>query len=222
MTSSTGPSSFRVRRSPVHGTGVFAVRPIAKGERISEYYGERISHAEADRRYAHKAEDDNHTFLFTVSSRVVIDGGVGDCPARFINHGCDPNCETLIEKGRVFIEAVRPIKAGEELSYDYMIERDVSDAPNIDVIYACRCGAEKCRGSMLLPKKKPKKKSTKKTGSKAQVKAKAKTKTKAKAKAKAKAKKTAAKTSLNSGANAVTKAATKSTRVQRSKIAKRR
>ena len=158
MTSSTGPSLFRVRRSPVHGTGVFAVRPIAKGKRIAEYYGERISHAEADRRYAHKAEDDNHTFLFTVSSRVVIDGGVGDCPARFINHGCDPNCETLIEKGKVYIEAVRPIKVGEELCYDYMIERDVSDAPNIDVIYACRCGAAKCRGSMLLPKKKPKKK----------------------------------------------------------------
>jgi hypothetical protein len=165
MTSSSGPSLFRVRRSPVHGTGAFAVRPIAKGVRIAEYTGERISHAEADRRYAHKAEDDNHTFLFNVSSRVVIDGGVGNCPARFINHGCDPNCETLIEKGRVYIESVRPIKVGEELSYDYMIERDVSDAANIDEIYACRCGSPKCRGSMLLPPKKPRKRKKKSRGS---------------------------------------------------------
>ncbi len=162
MKSSSGSPLIRVRRSRVHGTGVFAASAIRKGKRIAEYTGDRISHAEADRRYAHKADDDNHTFLFTVSNRTVIDGGVGGSPARFINHACSPNCETLIEDNRVFIEAIRPIAAGEEIGYDYMIDRDPTDPPNIDEIFACRCGAKTCRGSMLLPPKKPRRKLAKK------------------------------------------------------------
>ena len=149
---------WRVRRSKIHGTGVFAAEKIRKGTRVMEYIGERISHAEADRRYENKAADDNHTFLFTVNNRAVIDGGTWGNEARWVNHSCDPNCESLIEDNRVFIEAIRTIQAGEELSYDYMIERDPSDAPDIDTIFACRCGAANCRGTMLLPPKKKKKK----------------------------------------------------------------
>ena len=151
---------FRVRRSKVHGTGVFAVRNIAKGTRVIEYVGERISHAEADRRHGDKELEDNHTFLFTVDSRTVIDAGTGGSAARFINHSCDANCETTVEQKRVFIDAARDIKKGEELGYDYMIERDPSDPPNIDVIFACRCGAKNCRGTMLLPPKKPRRRKT--------------------------------------------------------------
>ena len=148
------PPAYRVRRSPIHGTGVFAKRALRKGERIMEYVGERISHAEADRRYEHKAPDDNHTFLFTVDSRTVIDAGVDGNDARWVNHSCEPNCETVIEDKRVFVETIRAIPAGAELTYDYMIGREAGDPPNIDEIFACRCGSPKCRGTMLLPPKK--------------------------------------------------------------------
>ena len=142
---------IEVRSSDVHGRGVFALRRIPKGMRIIEYTGDRISHAEADRRYEDHEESDNHTFLFSVDRGLVIDAGVGGNDARFINHSCDPNCESVIERRRVFIDAVRDIAAGEELAYDYQIGRERNDPPNVDEIYACRCGAARCRGTMLWP-----------------------------------------------------------------------
>lgn len=150
---SRGLPMYRVRQSRIHGRGVFALRRIRKGTRLIEYTGERVSHAEADRRYEDKAEDDNHTFLFIVDGRIVIDAGVDGNEARYINHSCDPNCETVIEDRRVFIEAVRTIQPGEELSYDYRIEREKDDPDNIDEIFACRCGASGCRGTMLTGRK---------------------------------------------------------------------
>jgi len=157
-----------VRRSKVHGNGCFARRFIPKGTRIIEYLGERMSHKEADRRYENEDVGNNHTFLFIADRRTVIDATRGGNEARWINHSCDGNCESEIEKSRVFIDARRDIQKGEELGYDYQIGRDKSDPPNVDEIYACRCGSPKCRGSMLWPPKR-----------------------KAKAKAKAKAKKRA-------------------------------
>jgi SET domain-containing protein len=142
---------MRVRRSRVHGRGVFAVRRIRKGTRIIEYLGDRVSHRQADLRYEHKDINDNHTFLFIVDRSVVIDGGSNGNDARFINHSCDPNSESLIDDRRVFIEAIRTIRPGEEITYDYQIGRDRSDPPNVDEIFACRCGAQDCRGSMLWP-----------------------------------------------------------------------
>jgi hypothetical protein len=146
---------FRVRRSRVHGRGVFAARRIPKGTRVIEYLGDRISHREANRRYARKRADDNHTFLFVVDRGVVIDAGVGGNEARFINHGCDPNCESMFRNRRVFIRAIRDIRPGEELKYDYGIGRDRDDPPNVDEIWACHCGAASCRGTMLWPARRP-------------------------------------------------------------------
>jgi uncharacterized protein len=151
MSSSSGSPPYRVRRSKIHGAGAFATRRIPKGTRILEYLGERISHAEADRRHAGKPDDDNHTFLFTVDARTVIDAGAGGNAARYINHGCDPNCETVCEQRRIFIEAIIDIEPGEELAYDYRIERESDDPPNIAALFGCRCGANDCRGTMLLP-----------------------------------------------------------------------
>lgn len=142
---------YLVRRSKIHGNGVYAARDIPKGTRIVEYLGERISHAQADARYEEKGQDDGHTFLFVVSSKVVIDAGVDGNDARFINHSCDPNCETVIEGGRVFIEAVRDVRKGEELGYEYGLTWESTDDPDELANYACRCGAAKCRGSMLDP-----------------------------------------------------------------------
>jgi SET domain-containing protein len=144
---------IEVRHSPIHGFGVFALRKIRKGTTVIEYQGDRVSHGEADDRYGDKDASDSHTFLFTVDAKTVIDAGINGNEARFINHGCDPNCQSVIFKRRVFIEAIRTIRPGEELAYDYQIQRDSDDAPDVDAIFACRCGAPSCRGSMLEPKK---------------------------------------------------------------------
>ena len=145
---------IEVRHSPIHGYGVFALRRIRKGTTVIEYLGDRVSHEEADARYDDKDPKDNHTFLFTVDAKTVIDGGANGNDARYINHGCDPNCQSTTMAKRIFIEAIRTIQPGEELAYDYQIQRDADDAPDVDEIFACRCGAESCRGSMLeAPKK---------------------------------------------------------------------
>jgi SET domain-containing protein len=148
---------FEVRHSPIHGYGVFALRRIRKGTTVIEYLGERVSHRQADARYEDKDAADNHTFLFTVDARTVIDGGVAGNEARYINHGCDPNCASTKANRRIFIEAIRTIQPGEELAYDYQIQRDRDDAPDVDAVFACRCGASSCRGSMLEPAKPPRK-----------------------------------------------------------------
>jgi SET domain-containing protein len=142
---------FEVRNSRIHGRGVYAARPIRKGARIIEYLGERVSHAEADRRYELKSDDDGHTFLFVASNRTVIDAGVDGNEARFINHSCAPNCESVIEGSRVFIDAIRNIKPGDELGYDYSLTWESTDDPEELALYTCRCGARKCRGTMLDP-----------------------------------------------------------------------
>jgi uncharacterized protein len=146
----------QVRRSRVHGNGVFALRRIRKGTRVIEYTGERVSHKEADRRYEMHDPHDNHTFLFILDERTVIDAGVGGNEARFINHSCEPNCESVIENNRIYIYATRTIEPGEELAYDYQIQREEGDPPNVDAIYGCRCGAPACRGTMLAPPELPK------------------------------------------------------------------
>lgn len=143
-----------VRDSPVHGRGVFALAFIPRGTRIIEYLGERLSHKAADDRYDDHDENDNHTFLFIVDKHTVIDAAVGGNDARFINHQCEGNCESVIEHRRVFIDAARDIAAGDELGYDYEIGREKDDPPNVDEIYACRCGSPQCRGTMLWPPKK--------------------------------------------------------------------
>ncbi|MBS1766140.1 MAG: SET domain-containing protein-lysine N-methyltransferase [Acidobacteria bacterium] len=145
-----GPK-IQVRRSGVHGKGVFALRPIKKGERIVEYKGEIVSWKKASARMAH--EDPDHTFLFGLDDDRVIDANVGGNAARFINHSCEPNCETEQIGDRVFIEAMRDIKPGEELSYDYQLTLDEPHTAKAKRQHACRCGAKHCTGTMLAKKR---------------------------------------------------------------------
>jgi hypothetical protein len=145
-----------VRNSRIHGRGVYAARRIAKGERIIEYRGELISWKEADRRPPSDPDDPHHTFFFSLSNgRQVIDAGTGGNAARWINHSCDPNCETEEdEEGtRVFIQALRDIRRGEELFYDYSLIVDERITPTLKRNYACRCGSPDCRGTMLALRK---------------------------------------------------------------------
>ena len=201
------------RNSKIHGKGVFAAKRIPKGTRVIEYLGDRISHAEADARYDDHDPNDNHTFLFIVDKKTVIDAGVGGNGARFINHSCDGNCESVIEDRRVFIETTRVVEKGEELGYDYEIGREKDDPPNVDEIFACRCGSPKCRGTMLWPAKDPRKK--KKAKKKATKKAKTRATTAAKSKATARvtsSSKTRAKTGAKTGGRATSTRRSKASR----------
>ena len=109
---------IQVRRSGVHGKGVFALQDIAEGETVIEYVGEVITWQQAQDRHPHDPSDPNHTFYFHVDEDRVIDALYGGNSSRWINHSCDANCEADEEGGRVFIKALRNIKAGEELNYD--------------------------------------------------------------------------------------------------------
>ena len=143
---------IELRTSKIQGTGAFAARAIKKGTRIVEYTGQRISWRTADKRYDDDKMGRHHTFLFTVDEKVVIDGAVNGNAARFLNHSCDGNCEAIDDRKRIFLEARRNIKAGEELLYDYQYERTDEHTAADEKFYACRCGAAKCRGSILAPK----------------------------------------------------------------------
>ena len=148
-TASKPRSPVVVRNSPIHGRGVFAVQAIARGARVLEYTGERMSHAEADRRYGEMHDGSSHTMLFAVNDKVVIDATKRGGPARWINHSCTPNCESSEEDGRMFIDAVRAIKRGEELSYDYNLVLDERHTLKLKREHACYCGVRKCRGTLL-------------------------------------------------------------------------
>jgi len=134
---------IEVRPSELHGMGVFARRSIAPATRIIEYGGDRIAWDTA------QDEPDGIICLFSVGRNLVVDGRKNGNEARFINHSCNPNCEAVLEKGRVFIDAIRSIRKGEELLYDYSLELGRRPTRSDRLHYACRCGAPRCRGTML-------------------------------------------------------------------------
>lgn len=197
-----------VRKSTLHGNGVFAARDIPAGTRIIDYGGRRITSEQADAMHPVNPDDPFHTFFFSLSSGKIIDGGNRGTDARWINHSCAPNCETQENTAgtRVHIMALRDIKAGEELFYDYGLIMDGKITKKLQKQYQCLCGNAECRSTMLaLPRKKTKgtnnkaknekpdkpsssKKPKKQDKDKAKVKAKAKAKEKAKGKAKDKVK----------------------------------
>jgi uncharacterized protein len=153
---------FEIRPSPMHGLGAFALRPIPAGTRLVEYAGERITPAEADRRHpdeptASAAGASHHTLLFAIDGEegeeVIVDAGVGGNEARFINHSCDPNCDAIVEAGRIWIETIRDVAPGEELAYDYAFVLEERHTPAAKRRYPCACGARNCRGTMLAKKR---------------------------------------------------------------------
>ena len=144
---------IQVRRSGVHGKGVFALQAMAAGTRIIEYLGEVIDWDEAQRRHPHDPEQPLHTFYFHVDDDRVIDASIGGNAARWINHSCAPNCWADEQGGRIFITARRDIAAGEELNYDYGLTLSERYTKRLKAEYACRCGAASCRGTLLAPKR---------------------------------------------------------------------
>ena len=204
---------IQVRRSGVHGKGVFALQDLAEGETLIEYVGEIISWDEAQDRHPHDPKDPNHTFYFHVNEDRVIDALHGGNSSRWINHSCNPNCEADEENERIFIKALRNIKAGEELSYDYGLIIDEPYTKKLKAEYPCWCGHANCRGTLLSPKdredtpkipsqKKSKEKSKAKSDKKAKDKVKAKVKNKEAGKSKDKATSKSAEKSKAKGSKA--------------------
>ena len=149
MRTSTDFPAIWVQSSGVHGQGVFATRHLAAGERVVEYVGEVISMAEAIARHPHDAANPDHTFYFHLDDDRVIDALYGGNDSKWINHSCRPNCEPEVLDGRIFIVTRRPVFKGEELSFDYSLFSDEPMTEALQARYACRCGAPKCRGTML-------------------------------------------------------------------------
>lgn len=151
------PRAYVVKASGIHGKGVFATRAIVPGERIIEYRGERVDWDKAQRRADRKGGPINHTFFFSLADGRVIDGGTRGNAARFVNHSCEPNCEAYEHAdGRVYLYAVQPIRAGEELSYNYALIYEGQHTAAVKRAFACHCGAPGCLGIMLAPKRRKK------------------------------------------------------------------
>jgi SET domain-containing protein len=148
---------MELRGSAIHGLGAFAVQDIPKGTKIIEYAGERINNAEADRRYEDDKMKEHHTFLFILSTRTCVDAAYEGNEARFINHSCDPNAETSVDRSRIWISAIKRIPAGTEITYDYMYDDDPEYTDKDYAFYGCGCGSPKCRGTIVDTKKYKKK-----------------------------------------------------------------
>ncbi|MFG6447526.1 SET domain-containing protein [Roseateles sp. BYS180W] len=143
-----------VRRSGVHGRGVYAQVHIPAGEYLFDYEGEVISWDEAMRRHPYDPEHPDHTFFFQLEQGgQVIDPMVGGNSARWINHSCEPNCQAREEGQRVRIYTLRELQPGEELFYDYGLVLDERYTPAVKKRYACFCGSASCRRTMLAPKR---------------------------------------------------------------------
>ncbi len=129
-----------VHKSPIAGLGLFAARDIKPGTRILRYLGEKIPKDVSTQRLTH-----GNVYIFTFNDRYDIDGKIRRNTARYINHSCDPNCDVDITTRAIWIVALRHIRDGEELTYNYGYEYDPATYRD----FPCRCGAKHCRDYIL-------------------------------------------------------------------------
>ena len=142
---------WKVKKSKIHGTGVFANTDIKKGEKIIQYVGDKVTKSEGDKRSAYRIKNylnsakTGSVYIFELNSKYDIDGFVRKNKARYINHSCDPNCEVDIIKNEIWISSIKKIKKGEELSYDYGYSFDKDDFRD----HVCKCGSRNCVGFIV-------------------------------------------------------------------------
>jgi SET domain-containing protein len=142
---------WKVKRSKVHGYGIFATKDIKKGVKIIQYIGEKILKAEGDTRSASRIKkylNSNRTgsvYIFELNKKYDIDGSVSYNKAKYINHSCDPNCEVDIINNEIWISSIKKIKKGQELNYDYGYEFDKEDFRD----HICKCGSHLCIGYII-------------------------------------------------------------------------
>ena len=149
---------WKVRKSKIHGNGVFATKRIKKNTKIIEYIGEKIIKSEGDKRSAKRikkylnSESDGSVYIFELNKKYDIDGSPLYNKARYINHSCDPNCEVEIIEEKIWITAIKDIKKTDELSYDYGYEFDSDDFRD----HICKCGSKNCIGFIISSDQWPK------------------------------------------------------------------
>lgn len=144
----SAPAWFIVRQSSIHSRGVFAARDIPKGTSIVEYTGEKIGKRESERRAQErlaraKVTGEAAVYIFNLNKRQDLDGSMESNVARLLNHSCDPNCEAIQSRGRIWMTALRPIKEGEELTFNYGF--DMENWAD----HRCLCGTDRCVGFIL-------------------------------------------------------------------------
>ena len=126
--------------SRIHAEGLFTTIDITKGTKIIRYIGKKITQEESDRRLAA-----GNVYIFGLNERYSLDGDTPKNTARYINHSCDPNCQTEQFGNTIWIVSSKDIQAGEELTYNYGYEVDDTPAD------PCHCGADNCCGYILGP-----------------------------------------------------------------------
>lgn len=138
-----------IKESAIHSLGIFARTDIPAETRIIEYVGDKITKAESNRRAdipltRHKADQRfGAVYIFDLNKRYDLDGDVPHNAAKYINHSCGPNCEAVNIRGHIWIMALRDIKAGEELTYNYGYDSEDFDE------HPCRCGSPRCVGYIV-------------------------------------------------------------------------
>jgi len=130
------------KKSGINNLGLFAKSDINKGEKVIEYKGRKFTHkqVEEDDRF----DNSKAIYLFTLNERYVLDGDTKTNTAKYINHSCDPNCEVDIINGKIWIIAIKDIKKGDELSYDYGFGYDADFRQ-----FPCKCGSKNCCGYIV-------------------------------------------------------------------------
>ena len=142
---------WKVKKSKVHGTGVFALENIKKGSHIIEYIGEKITKKEGDKRSAERIKNfldkknEGSVYIFELNKKYDIDGSPLYNKARYINHSCSPNCEVDIIDNKIWIISIKKINKGDELNYDYGYPFDKDDFDD----HVCKCGSKKCIGYII-------------------------------------------------------------------------
>jgi len=142
---------WELRKSKVHGNGVFAKKNIKKNVKIIQYIGEKITKKEGDKRSAERIKkylnkkNVGSVYVFELNKKYDIDGSPKYNKARYINHSCEPNCEVIIENNQIWILSIKNIRAGEELNYDYGYAFDKDDYED----HPCLCGSKKCIGYII-------------------------------------------------------------------------
>lgn len=137
-----------LRRSRIHGQGVFARYALPAGLKLGEYLGERIDKAESNRRGLEQEALAQKTgvaavYIFDLNETHDLDGNKPYNWVRFVNHSCAPNCEVVNEDDRLFLYTVAPVARGAELTFDYGYDiAHFMDHP-------CRCGSANCPGYIV-------------------------------------------------------------------------
>jgi len=141
---------WKLKKSKIHGSGIYATKSIPKNTKIIEYIGEKINRRTGDKRSADRikrylnSSKEGSVYIFELNKKYDIDGSPEYNKARYINHSCDPNCEVDIIKEQIWISSIKKIKVGEELTYDYgySFDKDYKD-------HVCKCGSKYCIGYII-------------------------------------------------------------------------